>query len=644
MPKNIVVLSDGTGQDGGRGHDTNVYKLYRMLEDRTDDQVVFYDQGLGTDTQRVTGMAFGAGFDRNILQCYRFIFDNYKSGDRIFLFGFSRGAATVRSLASFIHYFGILPNARPELIEQAYRIYTHRRTSSDQQQEARAGYNPRKLLNRAIHRWNRARRYDLDDEQNGKSAEFVRLHPNQWATVEFLGVWDTVPALGLAAAPLANAVLDLVPALRHNFHNFQLRRSVKHACHALAIDDERKWFWPTVWKETQENLDRARITREAAELKRQIEETLELKEQAGQDVKQRKEIDGRLRRLRQQTEENNRRLRRAIEAGRQQKVEQVWFGGSHTDVGGGFWEAGFSDIALEWMLQKATAHGLKLYFGSREYWNFCIAPDPTDMFHDPRAGLGRIYPLQKRAQVWQEAFDTFGPPRIHESVLRRIEAFPIEANTDVSSNGQQPAAQEPGYDPCILHEYPDEQTMEAWFRAKYAEYAQPIEELYQSLTGNSHDAWSLRTFHALPQGPEAHAASLQAWQARPENSYRNVLSVDKLSYEQWKVENDYVLEEITFRGKRMKVLVERTDPFVYRVGEQAIPLRDYDMTSFKDIYESPSYETLKKRVQRLAARKRRWSLARQKAEAEQARQMEYEYRVEYDRRRWKLDESETPEL
>ncbi len=132
MPKNIIILSDGTGQEGGKGHDTNVYKLFRMLEDRTDRQIVFYDQGLGTNGDRVGGMAFGRGIDRNILQCYRFLFDHYRSGDRIFLFGFSRGAATVRSLASFIHYFGILPTARPELIEQAYRIYKNRKRSYDQ--------------------------------------------------------------------------------------------------------------------------------------------------------------------------------------------------------------------------------------------------------------------------------------------------------------------------------------------------------------------------------------------------------------------------------------------------------------------------------------------------------------------------------
>ena len=123
MPKNIVVLSDGTGQEGGKGNNTNVYKLFNMVEDRTENQITFYDRGLGTGWRRFTGNVAGMGISQNIFECYKFIFDNYMAGDDIFLFGFSRGATTVRSLSAFIHLFGILPKARPELIKQAYRIY-----------------------------------------------------------------------------------------------------------------------------------------------------------------------------------------------------------------------------------------------------------------------------------------------------------------------------------------------------------------------------------------------------------------------------------------------------------------------------------------------------------------------------------------
>lgn len=123
MLKNIVIFSDGTGQEGGKGANSNIYKLFNMVEDRTSQQISFYDRGLGTGWRKVSGSIGGAGISQNIKECYEFIFENYEAGDQIFLFGFSRGAATVRSLSSFIHYFGIMPKSRPELIDEAYDIY-----------------------------------------------------------------------------------------------------------------------------------------------------------------------------------------------------------------------------------------------------------------------------------------------------------------------------------------------------------------------------------------------------------------------------------------------------------------------------------------------------------------------------------------
>ena len=123
MPKNIVVLSDGTGQEGGKGPPTNIYKFFQLLENRTDKQITFYDRGLGTGWKKISGNVSGAGITKNIKECYKFIFDNFGSEDKIFLLGFSRGAATVRSLSGFIQEFGILPKSRPELIDQAWKIY-----------------------------------------------------------------------------------------------------------------------------------------------------------------------------------------------------------------------------------------------------------------------------------------------------------------------------------------------------------------------------------------------------------------------------------------------------------------------------------------------------------------------------------------
>ncbi len=263
MPKNIIVFSDGTGQEGGIDNNTNVYKLFNMVEDRTENQITFYDRGLGTGLRKITGNISGMGISKNIYECYQFIFDNYIAGDNIFLFGFSRGATTVRSLSGFIHLFGILPKSRPELIKQAYKIY---RISDS-----------------------RKRKKIADD--------FVARHHNQWTKIKFLGVWDTVAALGLPFKRFGFLV-DWFPFFRHKFHNLVLSESVVHARQALAIDDERRTFHPKIWE-------------------REIKDY--------------------------------------------QTMKQVWFSGMHTDVGGGYLEQELSDIPLLWMLDEAITAGLRIY-------------------------------------------------------------------------------------------------------------------------------------------------------------------------------------------------------------------------------------------------------------------------------------------
>lgn len=312
MPKNIVVMSDGTGQEGGKGSPTNIYKIFRMLQDRSPEQTVFYDRGLGTGWRKLGGNMFGMGISENIEQCYRFIFDHYEAGDRIFLFGFSRGAATVRSLTGFLHLFGLLPKARPKLIGQAWKIYE---ISDPEQRKA-------------------------------KAEQFLQDHPNMWVRVNFLGVFDTVAALGVPSNSLSELV-DRVSFLRHKFHNFKLSASVENAYHALSIDDERKTFHPVLWD--AEILDH-------------------------------------------------------------QRMEQVWFAGVHTDVGGGYPEPGLSDVALEWMLDKARACGITIYGGHKVN----TAPDPHGVLHDPFKGL---VPWRRETRSWDTALR--GTPVVHESAHKR---------------------------------------------------------------------------------------------------------------------------------------------------------------------------------------------------------------------------------
>ncbi len=213
MPKNIIIFSDGTGQEGGIGHHSNIYKLYKLVVNRHPQQIAYYSQGLGTGLHKVSGNISGMGISKNIINCYRFIFDHYQVGDKIYLFGFSRGAATMRSLANFIHHFGILPKARPELINQAYRLYKN---------------TAQKNINK-------------------KAKAFVDRHHNIWAHIHFLGCFDTVAALGLPNKTLSG-LLNKIPFFKHEFQDFTLSESVINAYHALAIDDKREAFQPLLWQ------------------------------------------------------------------------------------------------------------------------------------------------------------------------------------------------------------------------------------------------------------------------------------------------------------------------------------------------------------------------------------------------------------
>jgi len=314
MAKNIVVFSDGTGQEGGKGRNSNVYKLFNMVENRTENQVIFYDRGLGTGWRKLSGQIAGLGIYENIKECYRFIFDEYRAGDRIFMFGFSRGAATVRSLSSFIHLFGVLPKSRPELIDQAYRIY--------------------KISNA--------------DKRNRRAAKFVAKHHTMWCKIRFLGAWDTVAALGIPIRFL-HSIINAVPFFRHDFQDLTLSESVEHARHALAIDEEREIFAPVIWQP-------------------QLFEY--------------------------------------------QTLDQVWFAGVHTDVGGGYPETSLSDIPLIWMRDEAIRFGLRIYADNK----IVLQPDPDGIMHDSRGStFARLY--RKQIRHWDIVKQ--GRPVVHESVVQR---------------------------------------------------------------------------------------------------------------------------------------------------------------------------------------------------------------------------------
>lgn len=278
--KNIIICCDGTGNEYGKNN-TNVVEI-SALAVKSGRQIAFYDPGVGTggweydeeegSLKAKHDQATGTGLQKNVEDAYRFLMACYEENDRIYLFGFSRGAFTVRSLAGMLHKCGLLRPDNDNLLQYASKIYNTR-----------------------------------NNEQIAKGFKgiFCRRCP-----VHFIGVWDTVESLVLNAGK--------------KFHDTRLNPEVKYGYQALAIDEKRRDFPPCLWDETQ------------------------------------------------------------IAEG--QTIQQVWFAGVHSDVGGWYDERGLSNIALRWMVDKAGACGMEID-GDRaaEY----IA-DPHDKMHESYSGFWKF--------------------------------------------------------------------------------------------------------------------------------------------------------------------------------------------------------------------------------------------------------------
>jgi len=234
--KNIILLSDGTGNSAAKKNKTNVWRLYSSLDLHNDKQIAMYDDGVGSKEStynRIMGGAFGYGLKRNVLELYKYLCRNYRDAeqnngeaDKIYLFGFSRGAFTVRVLAGFIAYAGLCTDysTEEELHEWAlanYRLYRNR---------YRHGYLTRF--------WS-----TLFGGRN-------ELHTSTRPGIEFVGVWDTVDAYVFPIDELAIIWDILIYPIR--FPDHELTSKVRRACHAVSIDDERHTFHPVMWDEASE--------------------------------------------------------------------------------------------------------------------------------------------------------------------------------------------------------------------------------------------------------------------------------------------------------------------------------------------------------------------------------------------------------
>jgi uncharacterized protein (DUF2235 family) len=404
MSKTIILLADGTGNGAAKLFKSNVWRLYKAL-DLSDPppagkrrQIAYYHDGVGTSTFKpltILGGVFGVGLKRNIVDMYLFLCRNYEPGDRICVFGFSRGAFTARVLASVITTQGILDcHTEDELHRYArdvYRRYRRRyklpllerknktvELKDPEKKKVGIVDRIRDLRDFAIKAWRgmlKHEQYDSVHERNRKTS------------IDFIGVWDTVAAYGLPIDEMTRGIDEWVWPL--SMPNYALSTEILRARHALSLDDERDTFHPLLWDEVAEQ--------------------------------------------------------KLVEAdpSRAGRLQQVWFSGMHSNVGGGYADDSLSYGALEWIMQESAkpvrdgdVTGLR--FLPDEEREVPALRDDFGTMYNSRSGVGSYYRYQPRkiaarlADPDPTALMMQDPNRrgrgfltkvtIHESVWHRIEA------------------------------------------------------------------------------------------------------------------------------------------------------------------------------------------------------------------------------
>lgn len=376
--RNLVILCDGTGNElGGAVAEaisairiSNVLKLFRIAE-KGKSQLVYYSPGVGTIGRvdwlyrwrqkflSVVGLATGYGLDDNVLGAYRFLAENWQEGDRIYLFGFSRGAWTARVLAGMLHLIGLVRPSQLNMCEQA--LATYKRAAKE--------------------------------DSMPLAWHFARVLGCRFPTIHFLGAWDSVASV---LVPRADRMwipsLETLPYTRSN-------PSVRIFRHALALDERRRMFRVARWNQPQRFVP------------------------------------------------NRFRPNDVLE----QDIEQRWFAGVHSDVGGGYREeeSSLSKLPLIWMVEEAAKAGLHITEANLRHLGYgepkgasehrYAVPDPLGPIHKSLT-LGwkplEILPKSTRYREWKRwsLFGFYFPwaePRIVDpahaidaSVHRRVKDTP----------------------------------------------------------------------------------------------------------------------------------------------------------------------------------------------------------------------------
>lgn len=244
--KRLVVCCDGTWQDLEKDYPTNVVKITQAIKHLDDNgirQTIYYDEGIGAESnisadedltflgtghrtqllEGIKGGGLGKGIDKNIRDAYRFLALNYAPGDEIYLFGFSRGAYTVRSLAGMLYYSGLTKRPYLRKVPEAYQLYREK-LSPD---------NPKVAQFR--------------QDYCHSHAEY-----NDRVPIKLLGCWDSVGSLGLPDVISGLPIDKFINGDRYKFHDTKLSPIIENALHAVAIDENRKTFSVTLMEKSPE--------------------------------------------------------------------------------------------------------------------------------------------------------------------------------------------------------------------------------------------------------------------------------------------------------------------------------------------------------------------------------------------------------
>jgi uncharacterized protein (DUF2235 family) len=368
QPKRIVLCADGTG-NAFRRQESNVWRIYSALDVSSNQQITHYIAGVGTSAFRPWALidsATGIGVPSNVRRLYEFLCWNYQDGDEVYVFGFSRGAFTIRTLIGMIASEGLLSTlstdglaSRPEMrrnVMAAWRAYRSK-PAKPLSQEAPTIKMTRLIRDGVLALWHHLLHHETYAD--------VQTRSNYPAEIAFAGLFDTVEAYGVPLEEMRDAIDWAVWPIK--FRNHFMSGIVRKARHALSLDDERQTFHPVrIDPRDPTDVTPGRLTENA-------------EPQAGE------------------------------------RIKEVWFAGSHSDVGGGYPEDGNALTALKWMLGEL---GGALTFDPAMLQEASGGASSLSTVHDSRLGTGVLWRYFPRVIGTGPAEG--GWPVIHHSVIEKM--------------------------------------------------------------------------------------------------------------------------------------------------------------------------------------------------------------------------------